>query len=316
VNASSSDPFFQDRILLTFGGSSGAHVTAFTERFDACPIPKNIFHYTKTHGIEGILESGKVWLTDIFQLNDTRELKHGVAIALKIMKSQLPDAPRAFEWFSKIFIKHLEQITPVVAHFYVASFSHHEDDLSQWIQYGDEGRGFNVGFDCRSLEKYFQTFDAPGHASFPVTYDDNALRKLQLDLINLARAYVMIPYGRRGVSKNTVAYVEELAGILATQIIHASIYFKNPKFLSENEYRFLVIYPAGDTAKALKQRVVNGRTIPYLEFDWRKIPGVIRSIKVGPRTPKTARKRVRSLAVQRLSKKIKISLSAVPLRKD
>jgi len=27
VNASSSDPFFQDRILLIFGGSSGAHVT-------------------------------------------------------------------------------------------------------------------------------------------------------------------------------------------------------------------------------------------------------------------------------------------------
>jgi hypothetical protein len=31
VNASSSDPFFQDRILLTFGGSSGAHVSKALE---------------------------------------------------------------------------------------------------------------------------------------------------------------------------------------------------------------------------------------------------------------------------------------------
>jgi hypothetical protein len=40
-------------------------------------VPPVIYHYTNDLGLRGILETGVFWLTDIFNLNDPSELRHG-----------------------------------------------------------------------------------------------------------------------------------------------------------------------------------------------------------------------------------------------
>ena len=49
-------------------------IGSFLKESDSEPSPEIIYHYTDDRGLQGILKSGKFWLTDIFNLNDPSEL--------------------------------------------------------------------------------------------------------------------------------------------------------------------------------------------------------------------------------------------------
>jgi hypothetical protein len=62
----------------------------FGEELNAKPRPRIIYHYTDAKGLKGILESGALWLTDIRNLNNPSELKHGFATQSKSSIKWLP----------------------------------------------------------------------------------------------------------------------------------------------------------------------------------------------------------------------------------
>src|SRR5271155_5477972 len=47
-----------------------------------------VFHYTNASGLEGILRTGRLWLTDIFSINDPSELKHGYSTFVEFFKER------------------------------------------------------------------------------------------------------------------------------------------------------------------------------------------------------------------------------------
>ena len=47
--------------------------------------PATLYHYTNDGGLRGIIETGKLWFTDIFYLNDPSELKYSVRLASDIL---------------------------------------------------------------------------------------------------------------------------------------------------------------------------------------------------------------------------------------
>jgi len=51
------------------------------DEMDSHQHPSTIYHYTNDVGFKG-METGQLWLTDIFDLNDPSELKHGFSIML------------------------------------------------------------------------------------------------------------------------------------------------------------------------------------------------------------------------------------------
>jgi hypothetical protein len=52
-----------------------------------------IYHYTNDAGLRGILETGQLWLTDIFKLNDPSEVYHGFSRAIDILKVKVANGP-------------------------------------------------------------------------------------------------------------------------------------------------------------------------------------------------------------------------------
>ena len=56
---------------------------------DSQPPPPIIYHYTNDVGLKGILETGQLWLTDIFSLNDPAELTHGFSVAINALTSKV-----------------------------------------------------------------------------------------------------------------------------------------------------------------------------------------------------------------------------------
>jgi hypothetical protein len=66
-------------------------VNSFAREMDAKPPPRIIYHYTDSRGLGGILESGRIRLTDIFGLNDPTELRHGLSPAIKFLDAARRD---------------------------------------------------------------------------------------------------------------------------------------------------------------------------------------------------------------------------------
>jgi len=50
--------------------------------------PPILYHYTNDVGLKGIIEAGQLWFTDIFDLNDPSELKHGYVLPSYLSQHQ------------------------------------------------------------------------------------------------------------------------------------------------------------------------------------------------------------------------------------
>ena len=51
-------------------------------------VPPVIYHYTDSGGLRGIIETGRLWLSDVFSMNDPSELNHGFSIFLDVLKDK------------------------------------------------------------------------------------------------------------------------------------------------------------------------------------------------------------------------------------
>lgn len=228
--------------------------------------PDRVYHYTNEVGLKGILESGKLWLTEIGSLNDPSELNHGFGIAVSALTEMVANEPRE----SKKFADDLEVVMrknaiQKSADFFACSFSLLGDDLGQWRAYADNGRGFALGFDAAVLEA------ASSLDSFPLAYDDDKLAEIDREIIALA-----LPLAR-------VSHLKDALSIaFMTYVTNAAIYFKHPAYKSEMEYRFLETFSA-DASPSVCRRARRNASIRYREFDWRNVaPRALKEIIVGP----------------------------------
>jgi Protein of unknown function (DUF2971) len=115
-----------------------------------------LYHYCSAATLQAILSSGRVRFGDINMLNDSQEFRWGYSVfeeaATRLIKrdripEQVPNIDGAF-------IDSIDQhISPIqlVAHPFVACFSSEWNSLPQWRMYGDDGRGFALGFRASAL---------------------------------------------------------------------------------------------------------------------------------------------------------------------
>ena len=83
-------------------------------RWISQPPPPLIFHYTNDVGLKGILDTGKLWFTDIFDLNDPSELSHGFSHAVTILNGMAAGGPPESKLFAQQFeaLAHREEFRP------------------------------------------------------------------------------------------------------------------------------------------------------------------------------------------------------------
>ena len=75
----------------------------FFETIESKGSPETIFHYTNDDGLRGILDTGCLWLSDMFTLNDPSELNHSFSHAIKILKSKAEGGPPEMQDFASRF---------------------------------------------------------------------------------------------------------------------------------------------------------------------------------------------------------------------
>jgi hypothetical protein len=231
--------------LNQFDREAGDVVNAFLATLEACEPPPIIYHYTNDVGLRGILETGQLWFSDIFNLNDPSELGHGLSFALNILNDKAASGPPESKLFAKNLSSFVQQGgTQKSGHYFMCSFSSYGDDLGQWRAYADNGRGYALGFNLNALEGAFVKHTAPVVKAFPVTYKDVQLIEIHRKIIGAMFDLISLPRGRR-LDKGVInAYMTELTTLLMVHALHAAVHFKHEAYNNEKEYRFLEAHGA------------------------------------------------------------------------
>jgi hypothetical protein len=265
-----------------------AVVNLFGSKLEGQPPPSTIYHYTDSSGLLGILESGKFRLTDLLSLNDPTELRHSVNHAYEMLASAAAAASAhpATKVFADRFKALGERSVEEAAHFFVTCFSRDGDDLGQWRAYADNGNGFAIGFDGARLETGFvmpQRKKIGGKATFPITYDDSALRAIHQKLIDETLPLIELPNGRGLHNSDIHEYMKRLSVGLAVSVLRAATFFKHEAYTAEKEYRYLDLRAMHDPIDDVKHAARRHSLIRFTEFDWKTgYRDALREIVIGP----------------------------------
>lgn len=244
-----------------------------------------IYHYTKPEKLLNILASGTLRFSNALYLNDKEE----IAYSYKLIVDLIDETPELnSDLFNKIQNHFSNKYKHIVdgyndlvnkLEYFTTSFSTESDNLTLWNNYakGKNYTGYNIGFDKNKLvEEMDKNNYLPIFGS--VIYDKNK----QVKIIHAIFKKWNMLFERALKSKKTkeVKLFDILFELIDVLSI-VSIFFKNPQFKNEHEYRIVIVNVFG-TLNSKPTNIVekNGLFVPYLEYNFSKES--VKSINVGP----------------------------------
>ncbi len=144
---------------------------------------ETVWHYTDGNGFLGILQSGRLYATQVSALNDSKETEYATDLFREEVKKAIAEQAGKDD-VACFFQSILEQIkeepdnpTQGISKFYVACFSTRRDDLNQWSKYTKASPGrFAIAFHPNGLNR------EPNSTLYRVIYDraklEDAVRRV------------------------------------------------------------------------------------------------------------------------------------------
>jgi len=233
--------------------------------------PEVLYHYTTTSGLRGILESGSLFMTDAFFLNDQTEVVYGRDLAREVLAGFRSDKAEV-QTFLQHTVQRFDPLGPEGDGYrpFVACFCSNGSLLSQWRGYAASATGYALGLESAVLSNRAERlgYEAIGVVLEQVEYDrrnqesivrhavDRVLGNFEQDLEIVAAA---------DIGNLRVLYFNVLSTVLADLFPR----FKHPMFAEEREWR-LLIRRLSDTETALVRFREGSRyVIPYFPLDLR-----------------------------------------------
>lgn len=246
-----------------------------------------LYHYTKPEKLLSILESGTIRFSNALYLNDKEEVTYSYKLILNLI-DEMPGLN--LELFSKVKEHFSNKYKNIINgddnfdnkyEFYTISFSTDSDNLTLWNNYskGQNYTGYNIGF-CKNdliadMEK--QGFHSVYGSIIYKKEQQITVLKLIFDKWN--KKFEKVNQGKKTQKNNDKLFdiLFELIDILSV----ISLFFKNPHFKDEKEYR--VIFINNYNINAFRQTKIfekNGLFIPYIEYKFLK--KTVNSVNIGP----------------------------------
>jgi len=276
-------------------------------------LREELWHYTDANGLIGILQSGKVWATQVSCLNDTLDQRYfGQLIHRAVKERRKQNTDPQLEPLFRVADEALGNLDFTAAGRFVACFSEAEDDLAQWRGYG--GCGYAIGFRSQGVLEAIKTRPA---LFLPMGYADDIHNFIVADVMKWSEIYF-----RQGLSRGVpdpVAWATEFVAAFggALDIIAATV--KHPKFSGELERRIATLLQADEHRQLVfrQKRTLLARHLPLsltVEIDGvQRLP--ISRIYVGPGPSQTvSRISVGDLLVQQGYRGVPVEISKVPYR--
>lgn len=244
-----------------------------------------IYHYTKPEKLLNILSGGTLRFSNALYLNDKEEIAYSYRLIVKLI-DEVPDLnPDLFGKIKTHFSNKYKHIVDGENDFrnkleyFTTSFSTESDNLTLWNNYakGKNYTGYNIGFDKRKLisemteNNYLPVFGS-------VIYD----KQKQVKIIHaIFKKWNMLFNRALKCKKTNEVKLFDILFELIDVLSIVSIFFKNPQFKNEHEYRIVIVNAFGaENSKQTKVVEKNGLFVPYLEYSFSK--DAVTSINIGP----------------------------------
>ncbi len=244
-----------------------------------------IYHYTKPEKLLNILSGETIRFSNVLYLNDKEEVAYSYKLIVNLI-AQTPDLNKdLFEKISNHFDNKYKTIVDGnddlvnKLEYFTTSFSSESDNLTLWNNYakGLNYTGYNIGFNKKKLIKEMNDKNyLPIYGS--VIYD----RKKQVQIIQSIFKKWNVMFEKALCSKkNTKVKLFDILFELIDVLNIVSIFFKNPQFKNEHEYRIVIVNAFGTPdCKPTKVAEKNGLFVPYLEYHFDK--SSVSSVNIGP----------------------------------
>lgn len=244
-----------------------------------------IYHYTKPEKLLNILSGGTLRFSNALYLNDKEEIAYSYRLIVKLI-DEIPELNQ--DLFGKIKTHFSNKYKHIVdgendfrnkLEYFTTSFSTESDNLTLWNNYakGKNYTGYNIGFDKKKLidemteNKYLPVFGS-------VIYD----KQKQIKIIHaIFKKWNMLFNRALKCKKTNEVKLFDILFELIDVLSIVSIFFKNPQFKNEHEYRIVIVNAFGvENSKPTKVVEKNGLFVPYLEYKFSKES--VTSINIGP----------------------------------
>lgn len=244
-----------------------------------------IYHYTKPEKLLNILASDTLRFSNALYLNDKEE----IAYSYKLIVDLIDETPELnSDLFNKIQNHFSNKYKHIVdgyndlvnkLEYFTTSFSTESDNLTLWNNYakGKNYTGYNIGFDKNKLvEEMDKNNYLPIFGS--VIYDKN--KQVKIIHAIFKKWNMLFERALKSKKTNEVKLFDILFELIDVLSI-VSIFFKNPQFKNEHEYRIVIVNVFG-TLNSKPTNIVekNGLFVPYLEYNFSKES--VKSINIGP----------------------------------
>ena len=267
-----------------------------------------LYHYTNAGGLIGIIKSGKIWHTSMYHVNDPSEERFGQKIAFEILDEFAAKAAIFKSYAEEVRKKLSSARFRVFFEPFVACFSRDRNTLEQWRAYGDNGRGFAIGFKPTLFEAKKRPLRSDNTFVTEVAYGDAAIALIRGPI---EKWFDSVPQFELGSGERS----KWLTGITLT-ILWYSSRTKDDAYKAENEVR-LMTRNGGQMplSKNIDFRSRGSAIVPYFAADiGAKDPKNIHEVIAGPAADDSALDALYTLERIGRLRGVPISKSEIPYR--
>ena len=244
-----------------------------------------IYHYTKPEKLLNILKSASIRFSNALYLNDKDEIAYSYKLIVKLIDETPNLETDVFEKIKNHFISKYKHIidgeidSKIELEYFTTSFSSENDNLTLWNNYskGKSYTGYNIGLNKDLLIK--DMIEKEFHPIYgSVIYDTKKQAKILTSIFKKWNTQIKnLSNTRKNYEVHLCDLIFELIDILSI----VSLFFKNPQFNNEKEYRIVLVN--GVDIKSAKQTKIiekNGLFIPYIEYNFSH--NTVSNVNIGP----------------------------------
>lgn len=248
----------------------GVEIDAEFARIGPTEPPQLLYHYTNAGGLKGIIDSGSIFLTDAFFLNDQSELHYGRELALEVLSSRAQKASSPLRTFFTTAVASFDPFAerPHGFAYYVSSFCENGNLLSQWRAYGGQGAGFALGFLAESLsgEARVQREHTLTPVLHRVEYNRDNQRRLVDFVVDRCASLLEAELELLNVEMDANVLMSGWFTLLAVHLTSLFPQFKHPMFFEEREWRLTLARLSHEEDGLLSFREAGDELVPYIAF--------------------------------------------------
>jgi len=244
-----------------------------------------IYHYTKPEKLLNILSSNTIRFSNVLYLNDKEEIAYSYRLIVNLIDNfknlNAELCERIRNHFSNKYRHIVDGNSELINNleYFTTSFSSDNDNLTLWNNYakGKNYTGYNIGFNKKRLIKEMTENNyLPIYGS--VIYD----RQKQIKIIEyiLKKWNSIFEKALLAKKQNKVKLLNIILELVDVLNI-VSIFFKNPQFKNEKEYRIVIVNAFGtNDSKPTEVVEKNGLFVPFLTYQFSK--DSVSSVNIGP----------------------------------